>query len=51
MLSPQIGIIMPCFCPSNIIKKALTMLSWQTRTDAFEIIMINDCSPNTDCEY
>ena len=27
------------------------MLSWQTRKDAIEVIMINDCSPNTDCKY
>ena len=27
------------------------MLSWQTKKDFIEVIMINDCSPNTECEY
>ena len=47
----QIGIIMPCYYSSDIIRKALTMLSWQTRKDAIEIIMIDDCSPHTNCNY
>ena len=42
---------MPCFYSSEIIAQALTMLSWQTKKDEIEVILINDCSPNTDCDY
>lgn len=50
-MSAEIGIIMPCYYSSEIIKKAFIALSKQTRKDAIELIMINDCSPNTDCDY
>ena len=46
-----IGIIMPCFYEDKIVRQALHMLNQQTRKDEIEVIMINDCSPNTDCEY
>jgi glycosyltransferase involved in cell wall biosynthesis len=42
---------MPIFYPSNIVRKALTMLAWQERKEEIEVILINDCSPNTDCDY
>jgi hypothetical protein len=47
----KIGVIIPYFYPSNTIRKAFTMLSWQTRKDVLTIYMVNDCSPHTDCEY
>lgn len=47
----KISVIMPCYYSSDVIRQALTMLSWQTRKDAMEVILINDCSPNTDCKY
>lgn len=46
-----IGIIMPCYYSSEIVSKALQMLAWQTKKDEIEVIMVNDCSPNTNCEY
>ncbi len=51
IMTPVIGIILPCYYSSDVIRKALTMLSWQTHKEAIEVIMINDCSPNTDCNY
>lgn len=42
---------MPCYYSNNIVEKALTMLSWQTRKDQIKVYLINDCSPNTNCEY
>ena len=50
-MDTKISVIMPCYYSSEIIRQALTMLSWQTRKDAIEVIMINDCSPNTNCKY
>ena len=46
-----ISVIMPCFYKDDVVRQALDMLNKQTRKDAMEVIMINDCSPNTSCEY
>ncbi len=51
MASPKIGIIMPCFYSNDVVRKALTMLSWQSKKEEMEVILINDCSPNTNCDY
>lgn len=50
-MTPVISIIIPLFYSSNKAKKALTMLSWQTCKNDIEVILVNDCSPHTDCEY
>jgi glycosyltransferase involved in cell wall biosynthesis len=42
---------LPCYYSSEVIRPALEILAQQTRKDAMEVILINDCSPNTNCEY
>ena len=46
-----VDIIMPCYYSNEIIKPALEKIANQTVIDQITLIMINDCSPNTDCEY
>lgn len=47
----QIDIIMPCFYSSKIIKPALEKIASQTIIKQIHLIMINDCSPFTNCNY
>lgn len=51
MQEKLISVIIPCYYSSELIKKAFIMLSKQTRKDLIEVIMINDCSPNTNNDY
>lgn len=47
----KIAIIMPLFQPNFVIRKALDKIKNQTKIDNIVLYLINDCSPNTDCEY
>lgn len=47
----QIDIIMPCYYSSNIISPALEKIASQTAIKQIHLIMINDCSPFTNCNY
>ena len=47
----KIAIIIPHYYESKVSKNALDSLVKQTKRDNLVIYIINDCSPNTDCEY
>lgn len=47
----QIDIVMPCYYKSSIIQPALEQISKQTAKNQLKLIMINDASPFTDCNY
>ena len=47
----KIAIIMPIYRSNHIIKKAFEMIINQTMKDNIVLYLINDCSPNTTCEY
>ncbi len=46
----NINIIIPCYYKSAIIRPCFESLARQTNKN-FIVTMINDCSPNTNCEY
>lgn len=47
----HIDIILTCYQPSSVIEPGLDMIANQTAVKDITLIMVNDCSPNTDCEY
>lgn len=47
----KIDYIIPTYNKSSIVKKALDCLCKQTMKDSLCITLVNDCSPNTDCNY
>ena len=47
----KIAIIMPCYYSSDRMIKAFESFKSQTKRNNIVLYMINDCSPNTDCEY
>ena len=47
----KINIIIPCYYPSSTIEPCLQSLADQTQKQHIQVILINDCSPHTDCEY
>lgn len=46
-----IDIIMPCYYTNAIIRPALEKIANQTAINEITLIMVNDCSPNTTCDY
>ena len=46
-----VDIIMPCYYSNEIIRPAFEMIANQTAIKNITLIIVNDCSPNTDCEY
>lgn len=50
-MNNKIAIIIPHYYASNISKKAFNSLKEQTKKENIIVYLINDCSPNTDCEY
>ena len=46
-----VDIIMPCYYANNILRPALNKIASQTVINDITLIMVNDCSPNTNCEY
>ena len=47
----KIDYIIPTYNKSNIVSKALECLCKQSMKDSLCITLVNDCSPNTDCNY
>lgn len=47
----KIDYIIPTYNKSSIVKRALDCLCKQTAKDNLCITLVNDCSPNTDCDY
>lgn len=46
-----IDIIMPCYYSNDIIKPAFEKIAQQTKINNITLIIVNDCSPNTNCNY
>ena len=46
----HITIIMPCYQKEQLVERALKSFAMQTSFN-FDVIMVNDCSPNTQDEY
>lgn len=47
----MINIIIPCYYSSQRIRPCFESLATQTKKDQIKVFMVNDCSPNTDCDY
>lgn len=47
----KVDVIIPCYYTSNIIRPCLTSVAKQITNHEITLVMVNDCSPNTDCEY
>ncbi len=47
----KIDYIIPVYNESKVVKRALDVLAKQTMKDSLHITLVNDCSPNTDCNY
>ena len=46
-----VDIIIPCYYQSDVIRPGLEKIAQQTVLNDITVIMINDCSPNTENEY
>jgi glycosyltransferase involved in cell wall biosynthesis len=46
-----IGIIIPCYYDSDVIRPCLESIAVQKAKNEIRVYLVNDCSPNTDCEY
>lgn len=47
----SLDIIIPCYYKKEIIRPCLEKIANQTIIKNINVILVNDCSPNTDCEY
>lgn len=47
----DVDIIIPCYGSSKIINKGIATLAAQWKNELIHITLVNDCSPNTDCNY
>ena len=47
----DIDYIIPCYGKSEIIRPGLRALANQWKSEFIHVILVNDCSPNTKCDY
>lgn len=47
----DIDYIIPCYGTSDIIRPGLRALANQWHSEYIHVYLVNDCSPNTDCNY
>lgn len=47
----DVDYIIPCYGRSEIIRPGLRSLVNQWHSEFIHVILVNDCSPNTDCDY
>lgn len=47
----DIDVIIPCYGKSSLIKRNLHSLASQWHKEFIHVTLVNDCSPNTDCNY
>lgn len=47
----DIDFIIPCYGRSEIIEKGIASLAIQWHKEFIHVTLVNDCSPNTDCNY
>ena len=46
-----VDIIIPCYYSAEIIQPCLEKIAKQTKINDITVTLVNDCSPNTDCDY
>lgn len=44
-------LIIPCYGASDLIVRGLSSLATQWKKEYIHVTLVNDCSPNTDCNY
>lgn len=44
-------LIIPCYGESKLINRGLSSLATQWKSEYIHVTLVNDCSPNTDCNY
>lgn len=47
----DIDLIIPCYGKSEIINKGVASIATQWKKEFIHVTLVNDCSPNTDCNY
>lgn len=47
----DVDLIIPCYGKSEIIEKGIASLAIQWHKEYLHVTLVNDCSPNTDCDY
>lgn len=47
----DIDLIIPCYGKSDLINRGLASISTQWKKEYIHVTLVNDCSPNTDCNY
>ena len=47
----DIDFIIPCYGKSELISRGLSSLVTQWHKEYIHVTLVNDCSPNTDCDY
>lgn len=47
----KIAILLLCYRQTEIVDRALSQIDIQTKKDNIIVYLVNDCSPNTNCEY
>lgn len=47
----DIDLIIPCYGKSELINRGLASLATQWKREFIHVTLVNDCSPNTDCNY
>lgn len=47
----DVDLIVPCYGKSEIIEKGIASLAIQWHKEYLHVTLVNDCSPNTDCDY
>lgn len=47
----DIDFIIPCYGKSELIDRGLSSLAIQWKKEYIHVTLVNDCSPNTDCDY
>lgn len=47
----DIDLIIPCYGRSELINRGLASIATQWKKEFIHVTLVNDCSPNTDCNY
>ena len=47
----DIDLIIPCYGKSDLINRGLASIATQWKREYIHVTLVNDCSPNTDCNY
>ena len=47
----DIDLIIPCYGKSELINRGLASIATQWKKEFIHVTLVNDCSPNTDCNY